>query len=104
MIRSRDLVYCTEAEILEGFRDQSGTSVRLIYIFRDGQKRPTGTLTLTFDSPKVPSLVTAGYLSIPVKTYVPNQLRCLQFQKWGHDHLAKTTRQLARRNIVLITK
>ena len=85
MIRSRDLVSCTEAEILEGFRDQSGTSVRLIYIFRDGQKRPTGTLTLTFDSPKVPSLVKAGYLSIPVETYVPNQLRCLQMTPWPRE-------------------
>ena len=96
MIRSRDHISCTEAEILEGFRDQSETSVRLIYIFGDGQKRPTGTLTLAFDFPKVPSLVKAGYLSIPVETYVPNQLRRLQFQMWGHDFLAKRTRPWAR--------
>ena len=59
MIRSCDLISCTEVEIFEGFRDQRGTSVRLIYIFGDGQKRPTVTLTLTFDSAKVPSLIKA---------------------------------------------
>ena len=77
---SDHVISCTEAAILEGFRDQSETSVRLIYIFGEGQKRPTGTLTLAFHSLKVPSLVKAGYHSIPVESYVPNQLRCLQFQ------------------------
>ena len=76
---SRYLISCTEAEIL----DESETSVRLIYIFEGDQKRPTGTLTLKFDSPMVPSLVEAGYLSIPDETHVTNQLRNLQFQKWG---------------------
>ena len=77
---SDHVISCTGAEVLEGFRDQSETSVRLIYIFGDRQKRPTGTLTPAFNSPKVPSLVKAGYLSILVESYVPNLLRCLQFQ------------------------
>ena len=71
MIRSRDLISCTEDNILGGFRDQSVTNVMRVYIFRDGQKRLTGTLRLTFVSPKVPSLVIAGYLSIPGERIFP---------------------------------
>ena len=67
-----------------GFRDQCVTSVRQVYIFLDGRKRLTGTLILTFDSPQVPSLVFARYLSMPVETYIPNPLRCFQHQKFGH--------------------
>ena len=46
VIRSRYFISCTEEEILGGIKDLSATSVRRIYIFRDGQKRPTGTLIL----------------------------------------------------------
>ena len=35
-------------------------------------------------SPKVPSLVMAEYLGIPVETYISNPPRCIQFQKFGH--------------------
>ena len=56
VIRSRYLLSCTEEEILGEFKDQSVTSVRRICIFRDGQKRLTATLILTFDSSKVPCL------------------------------------------------
>ena len=83
VIRSRYFVSCTEEAIL-GESKISATSVRRIYIFRDGQKRPTSTLILTFDSPKVLYLVKAGYLSIPVETCVPNPLRCFRCQKFGH--------------------
>ena len=69
--RSRDLTSCTEDDILGGFRDQSVTSVMRFYIFRDGQKRLTGTLRLTFDSPKVPCLVIAGYSAFRLRRKFP---------------------------------
>ena len=90
---SRDLISCTEDEILHGFRDQSMTRVTRIYIFLDRQKRPTGTLILNFDFSNIPSLVNSGYLSIPVEMYVPNPLWCFQCQKFWH-HKTKCQRKI----------
>ena len=54
---------------------------------------PAGTLRVSEETdrhsdtyisyPEGSILVKAGYLSIPVETYVSKQLSCLQFHKWG---------------------
>ncbi|GFU05739.1 gag-Pol polyprotein [Trichonephila clavipes] len=40
---------------------------------------------LTFNSPKLPTTIKAGYLNCTIRPYVPNPLRCFKCQKFGHS-------------------
>ncbi|GFV53264.1 RNA-directed DNA polymerase from mobile element jockey [Trichonephila clavipes] len=57
-----DLLSTPDAEILEGFSDQGVIQVRRITIKRDSNIIPTKHIILTFNKPKLPTTVKAGYL------------------------------------------
>ncbi|GFV87172.1 RNA-directed DNA polymerase from mobile element jockey [Trichonephila clavipes] len=57
-----DLLSTPDAEILEGFSDQGVIQVRRITIKRDSNIIPTKHIILTFNKPKLPTAVKAGYL------------------------------------------
>ncbi|GFN81944.1 RNA-directed DNA polymerase from mobile element jockey [Plakobranchus ocellatus] len=64
VIRSRDLRCCSEEEMVE---ELSGvTHARRIKVRRGEDKIRTDTVVLTFDSPKPPSRIRAGYLTLNV--------------------------------------
>ncbi|GFO26995.1 nucleic-acid-binding protein from mobile element jockey [Plakobranchus ocellatus] len=78
VIRSRDLRCCSEEEL-------SGvTHARRIKVRRGEDKIQTDTVVLTFDSPKPPSRIRAGYLTLDVRPYVPLPMRCYKCQRYGH--------------------
>ncbi|GFO05820.1 nucleic-acid-binding protein from mobile element jockey [Plakobranchus ocellatus] len=52
---------------------------------RDQNKIQTDTVVLTFDSPKPPSRIRAGYLSLDVRPYVLLPMRCYKCQRYGHS-------------------
>ncbi|GFW24992.1 uncharacterized protein TNCV_3154951 [Trichonephila clavipes] len=79
------LLCASETEILEGLSDQSVTQVRRIKIKKDSSLFPTKNLILTFNSPKLPSNIKAGYLNCKVRPYIPNPLRCFQCQRFGYS-------------------
>ncbi|GFN82016.1 sodium-coupled monocarboxylate transporter 2 [Plakobranchus ocellatus] len=82
VIRSRDLRCCTEEEMVEKL---SGvTHARRIKVRRGEDKIQTDTVFLTFDSPKPPSRIRAGYLILDVRPYVPLPMRCYKCQRYGH--------------------
>lgn len=85
VISERDLTYISEGEILENLREQNVIAVKRINIRRDGKFEPTQHLILTFDKPVLPASIKAGYLSCPVRPYIPNPLRCFQCQRFGHS-------------------
>lgn len=85
VIYERDLLYTSEAEILENLRQQNICNVRRITSRRDGVVTPTPLLTLTFETPTLPSFITAGYLRCAVRPYIPNPLRCFECQRFGHS-------------------
>lgn len=60
------------------------SAVRRIHIKRDGKFIPTKHLILTFDIPKLPKFIKAGYLHCNTRLYIPNPLRCFQCQHFGH--------------------
>ena len=62
---------CSEEEIVEGMANQGVIHVRRIMVFRDGSRRPTRTYILTFNIPKPPTSVKAGYLNLHVDLYIP---------------------------------
>ncbi|GFO34109.1 RNA-directed DNA polymerase from mobile element jockey [Plakobranchus ocellatus] len=82
VIRSRDLRCCSEEEMVE---ELSGvTHARRIKVRRGEDKIQTDTVILTFDSPKPPSRIRAGYLTLDVRPYVPLPMRCYKCQRYGH--------------------
>ncbi|GFU59108.1 uncharacterized protein TNCV_1920401 [Trichonephila clavipes] len=85
VISESDLYNVPEQEILEGLQDQKVCAVRRITIRRDGQVVNTKHLILTFACPDLPQFITAGYLRCSVRPYIPNPLRCFQYQRYGHS-------------------
>ncbi|XP_055951549.1 uncharacterized protein LOC129987612 [Argiope bruennichi] len=63
---------------------QGVTQVRQITIRRNGELLNTKHYILTFNSPKLPESIKAGYINLPVRPYIPNPLRCFQCQRFGH--------------------
>ncbi|GFU11475.1 uncharacterized protein TNCV_4742181 [Trichonephila clavipes] len=85
VISEPDLLSTSEAEILDGFSDQGVIQVRRITIKKDATSIPTKHLILAFNSPKLPCTIKAGYLNCKIRPYMPNPLRCLKCQRFGHS-------------------
>ncbi|GFU91387.1 uncharacterized protein TNCV_2541551 [Trichonephila clavipes] len=85
VISEPDLICTPEAEILEGFSGQGVIQVRRITIKKDAEVIPTKHLILTFNNPKLPTTIKAGYLNCKIRPYIPNPLRCFKCQRFGHS-------------------
>ncbi|GFY28433.1 uncharacterized protein TNCV_1970871 [Trichonephila clavipes] len=85
VISESDLLSTPESEILEGFSDQGVIQVRRITIKKDATIIPTKHLILTFNFPKLPPTIKAGYLNCKIRPYIPNPLRCFNCQRFGHS-------------------
>ncbi|GFT13418.1 uncharacterized protein TNCV_3200561 [Trichonephila clavipes] len=85
VISEPDLLSTPDAEILEGFSDQGVIQVRRITIKRDSNIIPTKHIILTFNKPKLPTTVKAGYLNCKIRPYIPNPLCCFKCQRFGHS-------------------
>ncbi|GFV09635.1 uncharacterized protein TNCV_2937461 [Trichonephila clavipes] len=80
VISAADLLNVSTEEIKENMLDQKVCDVR-----RDGQVLNTKHFILTFSTPELQQSVKAAYLHCPVRTYIPNPLRCFQCQRFGHS-------------------
>ena len=78
IIRCPALNRVTSDDIKEGMLEQGVTDVRRITVRRDGVIKPTHTyvLTLTFNSPNLPTVVKIRFMQVKVDVYIPNPLRC----------------------------
>ena len=85
IIRSFDISDCNEAEIKEHLVDQGLTDVRRITVMRNGPRRNTNTLVLTFGQPSHPTSVKCAYLNIKFEIFIPNPLRWYKCQRFGHQ-------------------
>src|SRR5207253_235359 len=84
VVFSRDLIDETEATLLEELREQGVIGVHRIQSKQAGVLTPSGALLLTFDTPALPQTVTAGYLRLKVRAYIPSPMRCFKCQRFGH--------------------
>ena len=75
---------CREDEIKDELKDQQVSEVKKIMKKKDGNLVATGTIILTFSSPKLPPSIKVGYMNIKVDPFIPNPLRCFQCQLFGH--------------------
>ena len=89
-----EMRFMSEVEILEGLKVEGVSHVRRLTTFRDGQRRDTSLLVLTFETTNLPDTVLAGYIRYSVRVFVPNPLRCFNCQKFGHS--SKFCKQAAR--------
>ncbi|GFT15706.1 uncharacterized protein TNCV_4986141 [Trichonephila clavipes] len=85
VISETDLLCASETEILEGLYDQGVIQVRRIQLKKDWSLFPMKHLILTFNSPKLPSSIKAGYLNCKIRPYIPNPLRCFKCQRFGRS-------------------
>ncbi|GFV86008.1 uncharacterized protein TNCV_203881 [Trichonephila clavipes] len=85
VISESDLLTTPDAEIFDGFSDQGVIQVRRITIKKDNSVIPTKHLILTFNRPKLPTTIKAGYLNCKNRPYIPNPLRCFRCQRFGHS-------------------
>ncbi|GFW87095.1 uncharacterized protein TNCV_5124491 [Trichonephila clavipes] len=88
VISEPDLLSTPDVEILKGFSDQVVIQVRRITIKKDSNIIPTKHIILTFNKPKLPTTVKAGYLKCKIHPYIPNPLRCFKCQRFGHSQTA----------------
>ena len=83
-IRCPDIKDCTDDEILEGLKTEGVIKLDRISVFRDGQRKPTGTFILIFQSQTLPKYIRVGYYRVAVSQFIPNPVRCYKCQKYGH--------------------
>ena len=89
-----ELRHMTEDEILAELRGDGVTHIRRLTTFRDGQRRDTSLLVLTFDFTTLPESIVIGWLKKDIRVFVPNPLRCYKCQRFGHG--SSSCRQTAR--------
>ena len=76
-----DIKECTDEEILEGLKDEGVIKLDRITVFRDGNRKQTGTFILTFQSQTLPKYIRVGYYRVAVSQFTPNPVRCYKCQK-----------------------
>ncbi|GBO31554.1 hypothetical protein AVEN_167785-1 [Araneus ventricosus] len=79
------LLNLTNEEITRELTGQGVQNVRRINIRRDGELVPTKNFILTFNTPRLPEYIKAGYVRCSVRPYIPNPLRCFKCQRFGHS-------------------
>ena len=84
VIKSPNLKYADEKEILEELAPQGAIEVNKIFIKKDDKKIPTGTHIIKFNSTKLPTSVSIISMKIHVEPFIPNPTRCFNCQRFGH--------------------
>jgi hypothetical protein len=84
VIWCRDLLDCSDEEILQELAPQHVVSIHRITVSRDGTRKATGTFILTVQNSFLPKYLDVGYLKVPVKPYIPNPIRCFGCNRYGH--------------------
>ena len=84
IIRCPDLAGVSEEEIVTELSSQNVSETRRITVWRDGVKKTTNTIVLTFRTAILPKILKIGYLNVGVDIYIPNPLQCYSCYKFGH--------------------
>ena len=83
VIFSKKLIKYSEEKLLQEFKDQHVTDVKRIKKKVDDELLPTPLLILTFDLHQLPPTISAAWMRIHIRPYIPSS-RCFHCQKFGH--------------------
>lgn len=74
----------TEEEMKKNIKGAKVVNVKRMKTTRDGEAKDSKTVLLEFGEVVVPKKVFLGFVSYPVRLYVPKPLRCYNSQRFGH--------------------
>ncbi|CAH1107740.1 unnamed protein product [Psylliodes chrysocephalus] len=94
VINCRDLLNCTEQEILDEIKDQGILEVRRIKSKQNGILVDTPNHIVTFNSTNLPKEVRVAFYQLKVRPYIPSPLRCFRCQRFGHTAIKCTKDQV----------
>ena len=84
VVYSRELINYSEDKLLNELQSQKVVAVQRIKKKVNGILSPQPLLILTFDLLKLLDAISAAWLRLPVKPYIPSPRRCFFFQMYGH--------------------
>lgn len=85
IIYYRDLNGMEKDDIQNELSEQGVSDVYVMNKMYNNIRRPNGLYILTFNSTTRPQYIKIGYSAIEVRTYIPNPLRCMICQAFGHS-------------------
>lgn len=91
IIYCRDLIGMDKDDIQNELKDQGICDVYIMNKLVNSVRKPNGLFILTFNSTSIPQYIKIGYTAIEVRTYIPNPLRCMICQAFGHSKNNCTT-------------
>ena len=74
----------SEEEIVAELSSQNVSEARRITVWRDGVKKTTNTIVLTFRTAILPKMLKIGYLNVGVDIYISTPLQCYSYFKFAH--------------------
>ena len=84
IVKDRTLTRETEENIVEYLALQGVTACKRFKIKKDNVQQDTNTLLLTFNTTTLPKRIRIFYRTVAVEQFIPNSLRCINCQKFGH--------------------
>lgn len=87
---TQGLIYCYDLkqmevnDILKELESQGVVNVHAMTKLVNGVRTAIGLYVLTFKSLVLPEYIKIGYLTLKVKIYIPNPMRCITCQNYGH--------------------
>ena len=84
VIYSKDFINYSEERLQKEFESQNVIEVKRMMKKVSGNLCPLPLLILTFDMLKLPDTVSAAWLRLQVRPYVPSPRRCFYCQMFGH--------------------
>ena len=85
VVRVGGLCNSSEEEIVESLVDYDVIAARhFTRTSQNGEKTKINTVTLTFQTTKLPQKIKIGYMSVDVSVFVRNPLKCYNCHRFGH--------------------
>ena len=97
VIKCPDLRTMSETDIRDELRSQGVMEVKRVTIRKEGNRVPTNTYFLTFNTPNLPQSLKIGYLKVSVTQFIPSPMRCFKCQRYGHSSRVCSSKGICRK-------
>ena len=85
VITCKDMIHCSDQEILEHLQDQGVVHLRRIPNRKNGKDLPSSTFVLSFKTHTLPSRIHLAWYTVRVRQHIPAPLRCYSCQEFNHS-------------------